>query len=306
MPQLLGIKDGSRRSDVEATRVSGRKWKDVKTFSQTYIVLADNTTQDESDIASTSGVPPKFYPLAGCYCVAHRAVEVQTIVHPITGVMAILWEVTADFTSDVNPDEDAPPEARRPKVRWTGETEEETLERDVVTGAAIQTANYERILVNGPVTVPVLTVTRWEFYPFNPLTILLFSNRVNSTPFYGAPAGTALMLPMEAGDSERIPVGSTSYEYVPVTYTIKFKLRPDPANPSQLLADPWKSRVLHQGYMVRATAGAAPKVHVDANGRPSPVNLNADGTENTSGTPYFLEFNRHAYADLNALSLGPF
>lgn len=302
MPRVLGIKDGSYKSDVQTQRVRGNRWKDTKRFSQTYIVLADDDTQTDSDIQNTTGIPPKFYPLYGCYCVAHHPVEVATIKHPVTGVTTILWEVTVDFDSDVDPDEDDLPESRPPKTRWIGEVEEEVLERDTVTGAAIQTANYERILVTTPAVLPVLEITRWEFYPFNPLVMLFYANRVNRTWFWGAPPGTALMLPMEVGEYELM----NGIKYVPVTYRIKFKLRPDPSNPAILLQNPWKARVLHQGYAVRPAAGVTPEIHVDANERPTMVNLNLDGTENTSATPVYLEWNRFALADLNALSLGPF
>ena len=301
-----GIKEGSTSVELTTRRTRRGLWRDRKTFSLTYYVLADSLDEDEADISNATGIPPKFYPLRGCFCIAHHPKEIQTVVHPVSGALTTLWELTADFDSEAESDDDVPPESRPPKYRWTPETEEEMLERDVVTGAPIQTACGERILITHPVVVPVLEIVRWEFYPFDPNVMLYFANRTNSAPFWGAPAGTALMLPMEVGEYELIPVAGASVRYVPVTYRIKFKLRPDPARPSTLLANPWMSRVLHQGFLYRTAPGEAPEIHVDSNNRPSPVNLAADGTENTSGTPYFLEFHRHALANFNVLSLGPF
>jgi len=314
-----GIKESSREVEVTTRRVKGRVWRDRKTFSLTYYVLTEDQFETEADVQSATGIPPKFYKLRGCRCIAHHCKEINTVRHWQTQALAMLWEVTCDFDSDVDQDEYLNPDARTPRVRWTGEVEEEVLERDIITGAPIQTANYERILITGPVVVPILEITRYELAPFNPATILFFANRVNSTPFYGAPAGAALMLPMEAGDAEKFPLfksdgtplvddegNEVTEDYVPVTYRIKFKLRPDVVNPAILQANPWKARVLHQGYAYRRTASAKPEIHLDVNGKPSQVNLNLDGTENTGGTPAFLEFNRYAFSDLNALSLGPF
>lgn len=303
-----GIKEGSTSVELTTRRVKGRIWKDRKTFSVTYYVLAEDLTEDEADVSNATGIPPKFYPLRGCFCIAHHPKEVATVVHPVTGVLTTLWELTADFDSEADPDDDVAPEARVPKYRWQPESEEEVLERDVITGAPIQTEPGERIIISHPVVVPVLEITRWEFYPFDPNVMLFFANRSNSAPFWGAPAGTAVMLPMEVGEFEKIPVPGIELpvKYVPVTYRIKFKLRPDPASPSRLLQNPWKSRVLHEGWLVRPIAGAEPEKKLNAKGQHIKCNLNPDGTENTSGTPHFLEFNRHAFANFNALSLGPF
>lgn len=291
--KFLGSKDAQieanyrleKRNDITIVRKTGR---------QTFIVMGDTLADTEADAVTTAGIPPLYYPGAGMYVVAHRAREVSTVKNPITGQDAILFEVDVDYDSQVLPDDNQPPTAKPPRVRWTSETTDELLERDAITGKPVVTANNEPILITHPVTIPVLEITRYEQYPFDPDTILAYGFRTNSAVFWGAPPSTALMMPMDA-DEELID----NTRYAVVTYRIKF-------HPTDV-PNPWNARPLHYGTLYRATPGGPILQHRETGGYPTPTNLKMDGTKlGDNDPPVFLDFARHRTANFNALSLGPF
>lgn len=295
MGTILGIKEGSKDASY------GYEKRDkllilVKQFTLTYYVLADSINDTEDDVLSTSGIPPLFYPLNGAYTQGYNPKEMQTVIHPVTGVKTTIWEVEVEFDSNVDINEEDEPTQKTPVVRWSGETEEELLDKDPVTGDAIVTDAEEPILINAPIILPVLEIKRYEFYPFDPNVMLSFAHHVNSTTFWGAPPGSALMLPMDV-DEETID----GEKFAVVTYRIKFKIKPG-------LDEPWKARVLHHGYKYRPESGAEPIAATDKTGNPITVNLkNGEGTKLPDGaTPHFKTFNRFPKTNLNSLSLGPF
>lgn len=294
MPTILGMKDGSHSASYtlekrDEVSVLAKKLK------RTYYVLADTLADTEDDITGTAGLPLLYSLLNGAWAIAASAKETGRVVHPGTGAATAIWEVAYDFDTNVNPDDDEDPENKPPIIRWSGETEEEILEEDPITGAAIQTEAEEPILLTAPVVTPVLEIKRYEAFPFDPNTILDFSHRTNSVAFWGAPTGSALMLPMSV-DQETID-GTV---YAVVTYRIKFKIKPG-------IDEPWKARVLHHGFKYRQGAGKPPVIYQDRHGNPATVNLTAGGLLLGSGNPpEYLEFNRFEKANFNTLSLGPF
>lgn len=293
MPKVIDIKNGSV-SAQSSLQVKKKRATVKGSFSQTYIVLSDTLDDNESDILATPGIPPKFYPSGGYLCSGHRATETTRIVHPVTGVAAAMWDVEVEFRNDINPEDEQPPESLPPVVRWFGETEEEQLEEDAITGAAIETAAGEKIDVTHPVVRPVLEIRRYESYPFDPDVMLDYSNRVNSTPFWGAPIASALMMPMDV-DEETIE----GEKYAVVTYRIKFKIQPG-------ATEPWKAKVLNYGTLIVDANGDIVK-NADKFGRVYTTNLAANGTKLPDGDPkVYISFNRFQKADFNLLSLGPF
>lgn len=295
MPTILGVKDTTRDASYglekkDKVRVIRKTWK------VDYYVLADSTLDTEDTILATPGIPPLFTLWNFAWVQGYKAKELQTCVHPETGLATILWQVTVELDSDLDPNDDDPPVAKTPTVRWSGETEDELLEKDPITDDPIQTDAEEPIILTAPVVLPVLEIKRYEFYPFNPNIMLSYSHRTNSAVFWGAPVGSALMMPMEV-DEETIE----GVKYAVVTYRIKFKIKPG-------LAEPWKARVLHHGFKYREQAGKPPTAAEDKHGNPITVNLvNGDGTKKADGAaPDYKEFNRFPKTDFNALGLGPF
>lgn len=294
MPTLLGVKDGSHTATSSLESRDDVKVQVIK-HSRTWYVLADDTSQREADITATPGLPGLFTLDEGAWAVGATARDTMRVRHPVTGVAAALWEVTINFDSSIDPDDDEDPEDKPPTVRWYGETEEEVLEKDAITGDPVQTDAEEPIIITTPIILPVLEIKRYELYPFDPTTMLDYSHHTNSTAFWGAPTGSALMLPMEV-DEETIE----GVKYVVVTYRIKFKIKPD-------LAEPWKARVLHHGFKYRTAPGQPPVIYKDKHGNPATINLTAGGTKLPDGDPpEYLEFNRFQKANFNTLSLGPF
>lgn len=300
MPKLLGEKDGTSTGTVGLVK-KDRFYTLQAKFSRTYYVLSDNLSQNEATIIATSGIPPLLSLLSGAWCMEKKGKEITRVIHPVTGVPAVLWEVTASFDSDVDVDEaDQSPEARTPKVRWYGENEEELLEKDAITGDAIQTVPGEPILIEVPYVRPILEVKRFELPPFDPDTQLDFANHTNSAAFYGAPEGTALMLPIEASEEQVVD----QVRVITVTYKVKFNIKEEGGG---MAIDTWKAKPLHHGFKFFPAVGEPAEVYNDKHGNPATINLAADGTQLGDGdNPVFLSFNRFPKANLNLLNLGPF
>ncbi len=298
MPQVIGVENGTIGADES---LQFRKiWVRHKKLSITYLVLSDDQTQTEDDILAASGIPPLFYPLNGCRCKKRTPKEDTRVIHPITGVAASLWKVECEFDSEVKAEDDQPPESKPPVVGWRGLTEEELLEDDAITGEPIQTTAEEPIFLKGPTTIPVLDITRYEQYPFDPDVMLRFANRTNSAPFWGAPVGTVWMEPMDVGEETIEQV-----KYNKVRYSLKFKIRYNAGG--GMIPNTWLARPLNHGFKYRESANKAPVIYFDKHGHPATVNLAADGTRLPAESPPIrLAFNRTTQIDFNILSLGPF
>lgn len=300
MGKVIGIEEGSL-ADSRGLEKKDKFYITKKTVTVTYFVLADNVNESEDSIALSAGLPVLWSYFRGVWCKKKTLKETDNVFrHPVTGVPTTLWEVKADFDSDIDIEQDQPPQQKPPTVRWSGETEEEVLEKDPITDDPIQTKADEPIILTTPIVLPVLEITRFEGYPFDPDVMLDYAHHTNSTTFWGAPPGSALMLPMSV--DEEVIEGT---RYARVTYRIKFKIKKEGAT---MVQDTWKARVLHHGFKYREAAGAEPVIFQDKHGNPTTVNLkNADGTRVPNGDPpEYLEFNRFTQANFNALSLGPF
>lgn len=300
MPKVIGTEDGSIQANYSLIK-KDQIYVTKKTFSIVKWVLADTTADTEDTIRLTVGVPQLWTTYNGAVCMRVSPKEHTTVyAHPTTGLKTILWKVKADYDSDVDTGQNQPPNAKPPTVRWHGESEDILLEKDPITGDPIQTKAEEAILLTTPHVLPVLEVSRYETYPFDPDVILDYAHHTNSASFWGAPKGSALMLPMSV-DEETIE----QVKWCKVTYRIKFKIKKQGAN---MLEDTWMARILHHGYKYRPSANAEPVTAQDKHGNPITVNLaNADGTKlATNADPEFLEFNQFTKVDFNNLSLGPF
>lgn len=305
MPAIIGIKDGSFDASLSLKK-KDKIYIPVRTFSVAYFILSDDTFQDELVISATAGLPSLWSVLNGAICMDKTFKEQTTVIHPVTGFKAILWVVTCKFTTDIDPNQDQDPESKPPTVRWSGETEEEVLEKDPITLAAITTEADEPYFASAPIVLPILEISRYEFWPFDPDVMLAYSHHTNSAAFWGAPVGSALMMPMDV-DEEIIE----QVKYVKVTYRIKFKIKKEGAT---MLENTWNLRLLHHGFRYRKVAGEEPLTKTDEKENPMTINLKTEalhvgegGMELTTGNPgEYLEFNRFPKVNFNTLSLGPF
>lgn len=315
MPTVIGLINGSVREESQI-RQNGNLLTKFKRFSNTYIVLADTLADDGDAIKSASGIPPLLYPSGGCLCRGHRTDEqTRLMAHPTTGVPTALWHVEAFFDNEFDPtdrDPNEPPTSRKPKHRWSGDTEQEVLEKDPITGKRICTTAGEPIIEEGQIVVPVLEIVRYEKHPFDPDIMLNYANHTNSDPFWGAPRGCAYMMPMTT--EEEVVQGVT---YDRVTYRIKFKIKKD--ENGVMLEGGWRARPLNNGYQyypddyfdvndefTDPLLEFFPRIKTDDNGQPIKVNLDEKGRVLKIATPVYLEFNRSHEVNFNQLTLGPF
>jgi len=298
---VLGVKESSKGGAIQVEKKQGLQSL-RKTFQQTYYVLADSPAESLDSIAASPGVPPLYFLSGGTYCISKKPKETHTIRHPISGIISLLYEVACDFDSNIDPGQNQPPEAKTPVTRWSGETEEEVLEKDPITLAPIETKAEEPLIITTPIVLPILEIKRYEFYPFDPQVMLDYVHHTNSQTFWGAPEGSALMMPMEVEEESLEGV-----RYVQVTYKIKFKIKKEGG---AMLDDTWKARILHHGSKYVYDVGPPKDIRAceDEKGNPTTLNLkNSTGELVPVGSPAeYLEFNRFTKVNFNNLSLGPF
>lgn len=306
MPKVLDVKRGTLEGGDSLKPGTAQI---IIHFSLTFIVLGDTLADNDEDILATVGIPALYSPLGGATCFVRHAEETETVIHPTTGVPCGLWEVFCEFDNQRSETPDpTDPLAKRPQIHWTGEMGEEVVERDTETGGPIQTKAEERIHLVEEVVYPILEITRYENAPFDPDVILNYVNHINSSPFWGAPEGCALMLPIDS--TEEI---IEDVLYCRNTYRIKFKIKKNAQG--GMTQDSYRRSVLHEGYQYRTqelagiTLTNIIKTHVDAQGNPTKVNLDAEGgllSPFTGAQPVFLEFSTKYKKDFNNLSLGPY
>lgn len=302
MPTILGIVDGSTEKNNRVEQEGGL-FKVKKSLKLTYIVLSDDVFQTAEDIENTPGLPPLFYPSSGMFCRDIDPKEQQTVRNPMTGVMCILWHVDVAFDNEIDSQQNQSNiQNKRPVVSWGGDLVKTHLLKDPITGQAITTTALEPIECEDDQVMPILNIKRYEVFPWDPLRQLVYANKTNSTPFYGAPEGTVLMLPIE---EEEDVIDDTTWAVV--QYHLKFNLVEDPDNPGNLMKDSWNFKPVNRGYFYRPTALLPPIKNLDDNGHPQQVLLDLFGRKLPDGDPIVtLDFNKKGKVDFNALSLGPF
>lgn len=299
MPTVIDQKAGSVDFSDKLEKKNGA-WFRHRTFKICYYVLGDGTYQSEEEIVQAVGIPPLFFSLNGAYCQQVSAKETNTVIHPMTGALTGLWEVECSFDSKVDEDQqnNEDPTSLEPTVTWSTETEEEYIPEDV-NGNPIQTTADEPLFVDAPRPRPILNITRFEYYPFDPNVILNYATKLNQNEFYGAPRGCAYMVGIEAGEKET----EKNFVYCAVTYKIKFKMKKVGGN---FVEDQWFLKLPNVGHKMRTLPGADPIVAKDTNGTPITVALDAAGVPLPVGVaPILLDFQVDDYADFNNLSLGP-
>lgn len=219
MPQLMSELDPSRSAQVSAV-LRDRRWTTQRKFDRTFIVWSDHCDQDEAIIAATPGLPVLYSTLYGVKLTKMSYNDKEQF--RLNGVNRTVWHVVCNYDSEKDaPDEgeeNQPPEAKTPHVRWYGDQEAWIPTRDI-TGEAIENSSNQPYEPEVMRILPVLEIKRYELSPFDPETILKYTNTVNEKEFWGAPPGTVLCLPIE---SERVSVDGFQRESV--TYRFKFRM----------------------------------------------------------------------------------
>lgn len=307
MPQVLGINNGSIEGD---TSLEQRKkfWVRRSRDKITYLVLGDTLSDTRWEIEATAGIPLIGEPYLGGICKRLSSKEITRVRHPVTGYACGLWEVDAEWDNNVNEEEEQDPTERTPKISWSSETENVVLEKDQ-DGRALITGAGEPLFYEVPRVVPVLSVTRYEPYPFDPDVILNYVNHTNSSEFYGAPIGCAYM--KDISTEEEVIEG---VRYIKASYVIKFKIDKDENGAPQEYG--WAAKLLHEGHKYRDSDDTI-QVWMSKEGQPATVNLYyPNGTDqiggyiipedNPEGYPEYLVFYPFPETDFNDLNLGPY
>jgi hypothetical protein len=253
----------------------------VERRERTYIVLGDNTSDDEETIATTAGLPAIGVSSVGsAVCSNIQFKEEDIVVHPVTGVRVGFWKVKCQFDTRFPPKKDEDPTKAAPTVDWDGASRTEVLEFDVVDGRRIMTTAGEPIFTETDITDDILTVTRFEHYPTSSITRQYYRGKVNLTSFYGYPPGCVKL------DKISAPmVRIKGVRYAKVAYTFLCRTRFDTQN-GTVLPHTWRTRLLNNGYYYRKTKFGIPEVHLDKKGHPQKVNLDIDGLllQNVTGS----------------------
>lgn len=282
MPDILDIKNGTLEGSFEYDPESPLGQK--KTITFVYLVRADSISQTEDEIASVC--PPLLSFLRGTRLKKKTPKEIDA--------SALLWEVTCEYDTETSDQGN-----NKPTWSWSSETVEEVQSHDAISKAPVVNSAGTPILVTKLITVPILTISRLE-NTFSPNTILQYENKVNATPFWGAPAKTAWLASITDDPEEKDGVTLRRVKYV-----IKFYLEPDP-DTNQL--DGWISKPLNHGPYYLKQAGLPDTLEFqDLHKNPTTGNLNGDGTKRSPLLPaLYLKFNRYQTVDFNNLQLGPF
>jgi hypothetical protein len=307
MPKILGLQDGG----VEGSRgivVKDKFWRQSIQFTETYVILADDLSQSEEVILSTSGLPSIGDVVGGAICVNKNARDIGTVIHPVTKVPTALWEVTIECNSEL--DTNAASEAQqddatdfRQRERWTKEVIEEVRGYDAL-GNKVQTPTFEPIEFSIPRTVPVLEITRYERPPVDPMILLNYVNKVNKKTFRGAPKGCALMDSIEF-EEEWIK----NSLYIRATYVIKFKIELDANGDIRQNVEGWNPPILAESHFYYPPTVPLNKRSIktrerfaDKSGATIKMPITKEGYRN-DGPPQYLDFKRYGYADFSNLNL---
>jgi hypothetical protein len=188
-----------------------------------------------------------------------------------------------------------------PVITFSSVTQEVEIDEDV-NGDKIQTVNAEPLVgVTRPFTDLVITVQR-NLPTFNPNSISEYMNKVNSTAWYGLPAGT-----VKISDIQARSVFSEDFAYWDVS--ISFQVRRGFGSVTDAKA--WYFRTAHQGYRVRVSTGPPLVTDTAKDGDftvAQPVMLIMSGVDIGKREPdptvgHFIEFEVLESIDFNTLNL---
>lgn len=301
MATLLGRKKGYPVANYEW---DGRRL--IRTYDDMYLVQAASENEGPTTIILSLGIPigDPFFDDAFAY--AKRVGPVKRSVEN-----RLFWEVPVFYTSQFpQPDiDDLPkrPDERRLRRRWSFETLQVAMTKDPITGDPFVNSVNEPFEVTEDITIPVLTVERYE-EGFAAQTILDYVNHVNASAFYGAPAKTALMAGISAEEDAAEVFEGVLFDRV--QYTIKFKLPVTEENKG------WLLRIIDMGTQHKddatdklipylgdpdRTTGKAEKITgpLDGNGYRLPEGSDLYVLPDGTG------FNKHETAEFDTLLIGP-
>ena len=260
------------------------------TITEAYQIVTTATTTKVEIAASTD------LPATGSLYPGLAAIRLNT--RSFKQVSPIFWIGTMSYDGEFGPNgpQESPTQSK-PVISWADAESDEAIDEDW-DGNPIVTANDEPIDgVTVKIADMVLNVEK-NYSFFSPSATSAYRHSVNSDTFAGYPPGTGRLVRFGAKQAW----DDDDNGYWTVSASIQFR-QPYRTTPDKA----WYARVLHQGYMVRESAGADPTRAWDLSTKePSskPVLLKADGTRETDpANAHWLEFKRYDSLPFNSLGL---
>jgi hypothetical protein len=217
----------------------------------------------------------------------------------VTRTSPITFDVTAIYKTESTEVEGSPLQEPA-SVSFSSTSTDGAVDEDI-NGTPILTANGESISgVKMPFVDLKANVSK-NIASFNPVSIYVYGNAVNSVAFMGFPAGVVRCSSISAKQN-------ISDEFSFWTVSVEFEFR-RPINTTNDKA--WWSRIRHEGFKVKTphptNAGEFIYPHaIDDGGKEvtKPVMLKEDGTPETDPeVAYFQEWEVHKKENLNSMGL---
>lgn len=299
---------------------------DKRTKSRVYSVtyyIQGSSSEGPPSILVTTGLPRIGSYLTvnsesdtSARCINRRIAEHDTNTN--------IWAVECSFDTKVTVSEDSgdqqDPTDLTPEWSWSFETIDKVLEKDPISSKPIINTAGEKLFLVSPIAIPILTIERYETF-FDPDVILAYVNHTNSSTFWGAAEGQALM----AGIDDN-PEDVDGVTYRKVKYVIKFNIT-EYGWAELVLNQGSKHRVLNPFEDKDAQSDASKQFFaaLDRTGSPTTVILDKDGYRLGAGPSSdavapdyapveedptlenggYLKFDRFPSANFNTLVLGP-
>lgn len=287
-------------SGDSASIASGSDGAGSAKVQRKFQVIVDNTGGVETslDVLSDKRLPRigNPYPLSGWF----RCEDVSA-----SRTSPLTFDVTASYATQTS-DPELNPINEPAEVAFSSTSTDGEVDEDI-DGNPIVTVNGEPI---SGVTMPFVdlkaNVTK-NIRAFNPISIYIYGNAVNSTTFMGFPAGVVRC----AGISAKQNVGD-DFSYWTVSVEFEFRR---PINTTNSRA--WYKRIRHEGFKIKVAnpdfvdGGSEPEFDfptaVDDSGKEvtKPVMLREDGTQETDPeVGHWQEWPVHKTENLNSMGLG--
>lgn len=274
--------------EIWSGRTGGQNPSGDVEFTRVFHVLT-NSRSDDSVVVLSSGSLPAIgavYPTyAGAYLLDRKANQSDDD--------GLGWEVVCRYTS-VNIELRESPTDRdtvwADKVEWI----EEPVGVDLDNVAIVNSAQEPFDVITKPIPVLVITAKKNFVSYSRSADFFPFVGRTNSASFLGFSAGEVLLADMSNDDTTENGTTFSARSYT-------FKARTDRSNP-------WKTRVLDQGYMNWDSVNEVQYSAYTRDGQPVQRPVLLDGSGQTlaiwdGAAPVFLDFRLRNTADFTTIGL---
>lgn len=295
MAMLTGIKTGSR-SMTRSLEMSGPIWRVKRTLKMDYVVIASSMDELSEMIALAPGIPRlgAIFPDPSGWFIVKRVDPAQSKAVMVDGKQTMEWIVSVEMDNQI---EAVDPTKLEPTVSWGSETQEVACRKDVKNGKDVQNAVGDPLKLARPITVPVLTISRYYHAAnFSPEIIYSYTNTLNKKTFWGAPPYHVLLKDIQ-GKYLRIelPDGTKPLFF---QATFKFKFRRDTES-----EEPWTAQVLHTAKKFKENGHTLQALSQPGN-TPIEVRLGPNGEKlKDTDESYYLKFHIYEERDFTPLAI---